>query len=157
MAEKLWRLDVSAQIDAFVNSKNAGLKTDLDLKHSKSDIKFFSLKKVTYLEEDIFKYFYPFCLLNCSAASGVIFRQHSLPVILFVVAATFEYVYFIFAFPVEAWHFHKRAVSVNQPFAQHIRDSYIKRFPDSGKSKRYTEINESQSAFYKDKLNSITN
>ncbi len=117
MAEKLWRLDVSAQIEAYVSDKNADMKADLDLRHSKSDIKFFTVKKVSYLEEDIFKYFYPFCLINCSVASGVIFRNHSLPVVLFSVAATFEYVYFLFAFPVEAWHFHKRAISTKLPFA----------------------------------------
>lgn len=53
-----------------------------------------------------------------------------------------EYVYFLFAFPVEAWHFHKRAISKEKPYAQMIRDSYIERFPNTWKAKVYTDINE---------------
>jgi hypothetical protein len=28
-----------------------------------------------------------------------------------------EYVYFLFAFPVEAWHYHRRALSTNKPYS----------------------------------------
>jgi hypothetical protein len=38
--------------------------------------------------------------------------------------AAMEYVYFLFAFPVEAWHYHKRAISTNKPYSQFLRDSY---------------------------------
>ena len=143
MAEKLWRLDTSRQIENYIHSRNQSMREDLDLRHSKSDIKLFAVQKATYLEEDIFSYFYPFCLINCAIGSAIVFRGHSFPVIACVVGATLEYVYFLFAFPVESWHFHKRACSVNRPYAQFLRDSYRERFPGSFKAKAYDRVDES--------------
>ncbi len=117
LAEKLWRLDASKQIELFVQNKNTAFKESHDLRHSKSDIKLFSLKKVSYLEEDVFKYFYPFCLINCPLGAAIVFRKSSVPVILLTSVATLEYVYFLFAFPVEEWHYHRRALSVNKPYS----------------------------------------
>lgn len=56
------------------------------------------------------------------------------------VAAMMEYVYFLFAFPVESWHFHRRALSTQQPYAQYLRDTYIERFPDSWKAAAYRRV-----------------
>ena len=144
MAEKLWRLDVQRQVENFVVNKNSDIKDDLDLRHSRSDIKFFSLNKVQYLQQDIFKYFYPFCLINCCLASALIFRQHSVVAAACSVVVTFEYVYFLFAFPVEQMYFHKTALSTNQPYAQFLRDSYCARFPDSDKARKYEQIDAKQ-------------
>lgn len=116
------------------------MKEDLDLRHSRQDIKLFKFTKAVYLEEDVFKYFYPFCLLNCTIGAGLIFRSHSIPVLILAAVATMEYVYFLFAFPVESWHFHKRALSTTQPYAQFLRDSYSERFPDSKKTLQYRKI-----------------
>ena len=116
MADKLWRLDISSKMETFTRNRNSDLREDLDLRHSRQDIKFFSLRKATYLEEDIFKYFYPFCLVNCTVGAGIIFK--STPWLAGCAAVfTAEYVYFLFAFPVEAWHFHKRALSTSKPYA----------------------------------------
>ena len=95
------------------------------------------LSKRYFLEEDVFKYFYPFCLINCPVATGVILRKSSKPVIAFGVVFAVEYVYWLFNFPVEAWHFHMRAISVDKPYAQFLRDSHIERFPNSHKSSVY--------------------
>jgi len=59
-----------------------------------------------------------------------------------------EYIYFLFNFPVEAWHFHRRAVSTNKPYAQLLRDSYIARFPDSPKADLYRHVNAEEEAKY---------
>lgn len=155
MAEKLWRLDVSAQIESFVQQKNLKTKESLDLKHSRSDIKLFSFTKAVYLEEDVFKYFYPFCMLNCSVGSAFIFRQSSWPVIGLTLCATAEYVYFLFAFPVEAWHFHRRALSTNRPYAQYLRDSYVERFPDTHKARLYRRVDEQQRDLYCKKVSKL--
>jgi hypothetical protein len=53
-----------------------------------------------------------------------------------------EYVYFLFSFPVESWHFHKRAISKDKPYAQLLRDTYIQRFPNTRKAKIYRELNQ---------------
>jgi hypothetical protein len=134
MAEKLWWLDVSAKIDAYVQDKNQNMREGLNLKHSRSDIKFFTFSKAVYLEEDVFKYFYPFCLVNCSIGAAIVFKQNSYPAIILASVAMLEYVYFLFAFPVESWHFHKRALSTSLPYAQYLRETYIERFPDSYKA-----------------------
>ena len=55
-----------------------------------------------------------------------------------------EYIYFLFAFPVESWHYHKRALSKDKPYAQILRDTYIERFPESWKAQRYRKINEDE-------------
>ena len=137
MAEKIWRLDVSNKIESFIENKNMNLRESLDLRHSRSDVRFFGQNKAHYLEEDIFKYFYPFCITNCAIGSLILLRKSHFGVILFGVAGMVEYVYFLFAFPVENWFFHKRAISTSQPYAQLLRDSYIQRFPSSEKAKMY--------------------
>ena len=57
-------------------------------------------------------------------------------------AGMIEYVYFIFAFPIEAFAYHRRAMSTDKPYAQYIRDSFIKEFPDSHKARLYQRVNE---------------
>lgn len=84
----------------------------------------FRFTKAAYLEEDVFKYFYPFCMINCTLGTGFVMRHSSWPVLAFAMVVTIEYVYFLFAFPVESWHFHKRALSTNLPYAQYLRDSF---------------------------------
>ena len=127
------------------------------MKHSRKDIKLFRLRKAAYLEEDIFKYFYPFCLLNCTLGSLFVFRGAGLGWVAFAGVATLQYVYILFAFPVEAWHFHRRAISTSRlnqegTYAQWMRDSYIQRFPDTWKAKVYRDINESEGKYYSNKL-----
>ena len=141
MAEKLWRMDVSKQIEIFVRTQNRELKEELDVKHNKGDIKLFQVKRKNYIEEEIFTYFYPFCLLNSVILTGVLFRKHSYLAISTALMSMAEYVYFLFSFPVENWHFHKRAISKDKPYAQYLRDSYIKRFPDTKKALVYERIN----------------
>jgi hypothetical protein len=52
--------------------------------------------------------------VNTAIATLIIFRHaKSWFRIGVAVTAAVEYVYFLFAFPVEAWHFHKRAISTN--------------------------------------------
>ena len=41
MAEKLWRMDSAKAIETFVRKQNRELKEELNVKHSKSDIKLF--------------------------------------------------------------------------------------------------------------------
>ena len=65
---------MSQKIDSFVYSRNSEIKENLNLKHSRKDIKIFSFSKAVYLEEDVFKYFYPFCMINCSIGSAIVFR-----------------------------------------------------------------------------------
>ena len=144
MSEKLWRLEVSDQINAYVKGLNRDLRDSMNIKHSRKDAKLFSITKRSFLEEDVFKYFYPFCLINVPLGTAITLRKQSWPAILlsFVIAA--EYIYFLFNFPVEAWHFHRRALSVDKPYAQFLRDSYISRFPDSPKSAVYRRINDTQ-------------
>lgn len=67
-----------------------------------------------------------------------------------------EYVYFLFSFPVESWHFHKRALSWNKPYAQYLRDSYIERFPNTWKAKIYKELNEKYDKKYLSELKMLT-
>ena len=54
LEEKVWRLDISRQLQSYVSASVEEQKQQLDLKHSREDIKMFSLTKVSYLEEDIF-------------------------------------------------------------------------------------------------------
>ena len=113
----------------------------MDVNHKKSDIQLFTLRRKTYLEEDVFTYFYPFCMLNSVVLTGVILRKQSAATIVTACACMAEYVYFLFAFPVENWHYHKRAVSRDKPYAQHVRDSYITRFPNAWKTQVYRRVN----------------
>ena len=80
--------------------------------------------------------------------TAFVFRKNSYPVVGLACVAMAEYVYFLFAFPVEAFHFHKRALSRDQPYAQMIRDSYIERFPDSEKARVYRRVTERQDEYY---------
>ena len=75
-------------------------------------------------------------------------RKHSAFLIVTGCMSMAEYLYFLFAFPVENWHFHKRAVSRDKPYAQHLRDTYIQRFPDTWKSKVYQRVNRELDAQY---------
>lgn len=84
--------------------------------------------------------------------TAIIFRKSSFPVILLASVATLEYVYFLFAFPVEEWHYHRRALSTNKPYSQFLRDSYRTRFPDSFKSAEYQKIDARQKAYYEGRL-----
>ena len=70
-------MDVSSNIDAYVHGKTANLKEELNVRHSKKDIDLFRLRKAIYLEEDIFKYFYPFCMINTTLAIMIILRKSS--------------------------------------------------------------------------------
>ena len=112
------------------------------MKHNKNDIKFFTLRKKTYIEDDMFTYFYPFCFFNCTGITIYIFRKNSWLVLGLATLCMIEYIYFLFSFPVESWYFHKRAISSDKPYAQFLRDSYIERFPNSRKATQYREINE---------------
>jgi hypothetical protein len=75
-------------------------------------------------------------------------RHSSWPVLAMGTCGMIEYVYFLFAFPVEAWHFHRRAMTVDREYSQHLRDSYIAKFPESKKSKMYQQVNENQRLVY---------
>ena len=142
MSEKLWRIEVSNQINAYVKGENRNLRDSMNIKHSRKDAKLFSVTRRSFLEEDVFKYFYPFCLINVPLGTSIALRKQSWPTIVlsFVIAA--EYVYFLFNFPVEAFHFHRRAMSDNKPYAQFLRDSYISNFPNSPKSEMYRRVNQ---------------
>ena len=104
-------MDASAQIEAWIAGDTRKLRESLDLRHSRKDIALFKLKKAVYLEEDVFKYFYPFCFINVSIASVIIFRKSGVLGMGVAALCSFQYVYAVFAFPIEAWHFHKRAIS----------------------------------------------
>lgn len=130
MAEKIWRMDVQSQIENSAQSHNRAIMDVLNIRHSKfnlrslfntaigkKDIKLFTLKRWTGVEEDVFRYFYPFCLINCLALTAFIFRKNSPPALGVACLGMVEYVYFLFSFPVEAFHFHKRALSTNLPHA----------------------------------------
>lgn len=144
----MWRLDISRQLQSYVNASVEEQKQQLDLKHSREDIKMFSLTKVSYLEEDIFQYFYPFCLVNCTIATGAIFRRAGMWPCALACGATMEYVYFLFAFPVEAYWFHRRALSTSQPYARFLRESYIEKFPNSWKAECYRQVEEKEKEKY---------
>ncbi len=121
-------MDTSAKIENFVRSSNRELKEFLNTQHSKKDIKIFQLRRRTYIEEEVFTYFYPFCMLNSVVMTAILFRKHSY------------------------WHFHKRAISRDKPYAQLLRDSYIERFPGTWKAKKYQQINDELDAKYTSNL-----
>ena len=87
-------------------------------------------------------------MLNSVVLSGIMFRKHSWIVLMTVVMSMAEYVYFLFSFPVENWHFHKRAISRDKPYAQLLRDTYIERFPGTWKAKKYQTINDELNSRY---------
>jgi hypothetical protein len=80
--------------------------------------------------------------------TAVTFRKNSLPAIATAVLSMAEYVYFLFSFPVENWHFHKRALAKDKPYAQYLRDTYIARFPGTWKAKLYQRVNNDLHAHY---------
>ena len=96
------------------------------------------------MEEDIFSYFYPFCMFNCTVLTLVALRKTSWKIMGIGAVLMVEYLYFLFNFPVESWHFHRRALSTSKPFAQMLRDSYIDKFPDTHKAEMYKKLNESE-------------
>ena len=91
-------------------------------------------------------------MLNSVAMTAILFRKHSWFVLMTSVMSMAEYVYFLFSFPVENWHFHKRALSRDKPYAQLLRDSYIERFPGTWKANRYQQINDELDAKYTSNL-----
>ena len=121
------------------------MSQSLNRKHSKKDIKLFSLKKKSYVEEDVFKYFYPFCLLNLPICTIAVLRKHfSVPFVALMTVSMVEYVYLVFSFPIESHLFHSAALNENKPYGHYIRTSYVNRFPDSEKAKLYKSVENSQ-------------
>ena len=84
----------------------------MDQKHKRSDIRLFQLKKKMYVEEDTFKYFYPFCLTNIPVAACLLIRKQvkSWGSLVFIGLGLVEYVYLVFSFPIEAHCFHRAAL-----------------------------------------------
>ena len=144
MAEKLWRMEVMAQISAYVRGENRQLKESLNTRHSLVDLNLYSLTKRQVLEEDIFSYFYPFCMLNCTGLTVFVLRKTSWLYMALGAFLCMEYVFFLFNFPVEAWHFHRRALSTDKPYAQLVRDSFVARFPSSAKAAMYRRIDQQE-------------
>ena len=62
--------------------------------------------------------------------------------LLFLGAFLVEYVSLVFSFPVENHLFHMQALNPKGPYAQFMRDGYIKRFPDSKKAEIYRHVND---------------
>lgn len=62
-------------------------------------------------------YFYPFCLINSIIATWFICNKCSYFTRVMACTGMAEYMYFFFAFPVESWHFHKRALSKDKQYA----------------------------------------
>ena len=52
-----------------------------------------------------------------------------------------NYVFWLFAFPIENWYFNINAVK-EKKYSQVLRDSYINRFPGTPKALAYERINE---------------
>ena len=53
MAEKLWRIDTTKTIETYVRTQNRELEEELNVHHSKSDIKLFQLRRKNNIEEDV--------------------------------------------------------------------------------------------------------
>ena len=53
--------------------------------NSTKDNRIFQIKKLNYVEENVFKYFFPYCLINCPL--GVIFmlKKYTKPKLLFLI------------------------------------------------------------------------
>ena len=122
-------MKLANQINRYVRGENRKLKDTLNLQHSLEDYNLFSLTKRQVLEEDIFGHLYPFCMLNCTLLTMFLVRKTSWKIIALSGFLMAEYIFFLFNFPVEAWHFHRRAISTDKPYAQMIRDSYVQNFP----------------------------
>ena len=101
-----------------MKKRNFDLGQSLDERHSRKDIKLFRLNRLFYVQEDVFKYFYPFCLINVPLSSCVVLRRVLTPSQLMLVAfLTAEYVYLMFQFPIENHHFHKTALDSRAPYS----------------------------------------
>ena len=122
----------------YVKEKNKLLRNKLNLKESKQDNKLYSLQKISYVEDDVFKYYFPFCLINLPISTVLLLRKH-FPAwqVGFATLFMIEYVFFVFSFPIEAHLFHKAALDANRPYSQYLRDSYISRFPHTYKAACY--------------------
>ena len=86
--------------------------------------------------------------MNCTIATAIIFRRAGMWPCSLACGATMEYVYFLFAFPVEAYWFHRRALSCDKPFSRFLRESYIEKFPDSWKAECYRRVEEKEKQKY---------
>lgn len=144
----MWRMEMMGNISSYVRGENRQLKESLDMRHSLKDLNLYGLTKRQVLEEDIFSHFYPFCMINCTGVAVFLLRKTSWKVMAFGAFLMVEYVYLLFNFPVEAWHFHRRALSTDKAYAQLIRDSYISRFPDTHKSAIYRQVNKLEQKKY---------
>ena len=142
MAEKMWRMEMMGQISAYVRGQNRQIRESLDMRHSLADQNLYGLTKKNVLEEDIFAHFYPFCMLNCTGLTLFLLRKTSWKKMIFGAFVMVEYIYLLFNFPVEAWHFHRRALCSDKLYSQLIRDSYIAKFPNSPKAQIYVKVNE---------------
>lgn len=124
------------------------MRESLNLRQSQADIRFFNFNRATHLDEGLFMYFYPFCMINLPICTAIILRKAGLPIMLFGSCLVAEYVYFIFSFAGEQWSYHKRAISTSLPYAQLLRDSYINRFANCERSNYYKEINRREEVKY---------
>ena len=86
--------------------------------------------------------------MNCTIATGAIFRKAGMWACALACGATMEYVYFLFSFPVEAYWFHRRALSTSQPYARFLRESYIEKFPNSWKAECYRRVEKKEREKY---------
>ena len=65
-----------------------------------------------------------------------IMRKNSWFAIGMATIAMLEYIYFLFSFPVEEWHFLRRAIAKDKPYSQFIRTSYLERFGEESRKGR---------------------
>ena len=155
MREKLWRMEINTQISAYVRGENRQLKDSLNIRHSLADLNLFKTGKKEFLEEAIFSHIYPFCMINCSLLTAWTLRKTSWAWMGLGCFLMLEYVYFLFNFPVEAWHFHRRALCTDKPYAQYIRDSYRAKFPHTEKAAIYAEVDRLEALKYADLLEKV--
>jgi hypothetical protein len=93
------------------------LKESLDVKHKRKDVRLFGYRQAHYIEEDVFTYFYPFCLINTTIGTGFVLRKNRWWVAAFGMALMASYNFVVFAFPVEAIVFHRRALRTDLKYA----------------------------------------
>lgn len=117
MAEKLWRMEVMGRINSYVQGENLALKESLDTRHVLSDLNLYSLTRRQVLDEDVFGHVYPFCMINCTGLTLFVLRKTSWKYMILGGFLMIEYIYFLFNFPVEAWNFHRRALSTDKAYA----------------------------------------
>ena len=114
------------------------------MRHNLGDLNLYSLTKRQVVEEDVFGHIFPFCMINCTGLTVFMLRRTSWKIMALGGFLMLEYIYFLFNFPVEAWHFHRRALQTDLPYAQMLRDSYSERFPDTRKAEMYRRIDEKE-------------